>query len=316
MSDALRFEEIEAALSPEAAGPAAVDDIVPYSFKRPRRVAQDQMRTLSGLHENLVRRLEFSFGTLLRQITDVSLVSVIQLTYEEFLGSLSNPTCFTTFGIKETTSKLAVEMGLDIVFAMIERLLGGRGGSSGPGRELTELEWTIVRRVLSTIATDYEDAWRPIKNLEFVALENESNPHQAQFLGPNEPVIVVMINLKVGEVAGILHICFPFVSLKPLLHTLKPKTWLEAEESGTAENEVTWMRRHASRALVRLSANIVGAKISMRNLLALRPGDVLRLGVPLEQDVSVAVNGLVKLGARAVSRSGRKAIRLTRVDGG
>ncbi len=314
MSDALRLEEIEALMSAAVPDGDTAREVAPYNFKRPRRVAQEQIRTLSGLHENLVRRLEYSFGTLLRQIVDVSLVSVIQLTYEEFLGSLANPTCFALLGIKETTSKVAIEMGLDLTSAMIDRLLGGKGTASGGARELTELEWSIVQRVHSTIVEDYQEAWQPIKRLEFVQLEHESNPHQAQFLGPNEPVIIIVINLKMGDVAGILHICFPFGSLKPLLHTLKPKTWLEAEELGASEDEATWMRRHIGRANVRVSANIVGSKISVRNLLALRPGDVLRLGVSVDQEVNVSVNGLAKFGARAVSRSGKKAIRLTRIE--
>jgi flagellar motor switch protein FliM len=314
MSDDLRIDELEALMSSATFDAQGEREVATYDFKRPKRVAQEQMRTLSGLHENLVRRLEYSFATLLRQIVDVSLVSVIQLTYEEFIASLSNPTCFALLGIKDTTSKLALEMRLDLVFAMIDRLLGGKGVSSGTARELTELEWTIVKRIVTKVIDDYEEAWQPIQRLEFVPLEQESNPHQAQFLGPNEPVIVIVINLKMGDVAGILHICFPFASLKPLLHTLKPKTWLEAEEGVSSEDEAAWMRRHAGRTNVRMSADIVGPKITVRNLLSLRPGDVLRLGVPLEHEVSVAVNGLVKFGARAVSRSGRKAIRLTRVE--
>lgn len=315
MSDALRLDEIEALMDQARGADEALGDTVPYDFRRPKRVAQEQIRVLHRLHENLVRKLEFSFGTKLRQIANVRLVSVLQLTCEEFLDSLASPTCFSLLNIEGAKSPIAVELSLDLVLAMMDRLLGGPGKPPATMRELTELERTLLRAMLDTVITDYEDVWRPVSELKLAHAGFESNPNQAQFVGPNELVVVVVMKLTFGEVEGTLHIGFPFAGLKPLLGTLSPKNWIADKDEHATKDTWKAIRRHVGLADVRLCAEIRGAKIRVADLLQVQEGDVLPIGVAVEKDVALVVNGVVKFHARPVSRGGHKAVRLTNRSG-
>lgn len=322
MSDALTPADIEALMSSvagELTGVEETDDsVVPYSFKRPNRVSQEQIRSLHSLHETLARNLEFSFSTLLRQITDVSIVSVMQLTYEEFLQSLPSPACLCLISDKELKSSLAVEIGLDTAYPMIDRLLGGQGGKASIRRELTDLEWEILRVLVEAFTEEYGKMWRPVRELNLKLRERESNPHQVQLVGPNEVVVLVVMKLEFGGVSGMMTICFPFVSLEPLIQKLNLRNWLAAEGRGAADGSAALMREHAGRIRVRIGANLGVARIPMKTLLDLEEGDVIRLDVSVEEEIGVTVNGVRKLAARPVSHAGMKAVRITRAgaDGG
>lgn len=315
MSDALTPEDIEALMTTVDAAPAVEGEAPPfvaYNFKRPNRVSQDQMRSLQRLHETLARSLEFSFSTLVRQITDVSVVSVVQLTYEEFLGSLPSPTCFTVVGIGDQKSSLAIEISLDTIFPIVDRLLGGRGTKLSARRELTELEWALADRALSVLLAEYRKVWRPVQDLDFRPHARESNPSHAQLVGPNELVVLVILRVEFGELSGTINIGFPFVSLEPLLQKLNLRNWLVQDLEQPGDDSARAMRAHLGRVQLRVGANLGDARIPVRSLMALREGDVLRLNVSVHDEIGIVVNGIEKFAARPVSRAGMKAVRITR----
>ncbi len=317
MSDALTPAEIEVLMSTVAENApesnAATTGAVSYSFKRPNRVSQEQIRSLHSLHEGLARNLEFRFSTLVRQLTDVSIVSVMQLTYEEFLQSMASPACICLLSDKELKSNIALDIGLDTVFPMIDRILGGRGVRGTVRREPTELEWSIVRRVAEAFLDEYNKMWRPVRELNVTFRAHESNPHQAQIVGPNEVVVLVVMKIEFGDVSGMLTVCFPFVSLEPLLQKLNLRTWLLGEGQNAGDESAAWMRSHIGRVRLQIGANLGTTRVPVRALLDLKEGDVLRLDVSVEDEIAIVVNGLKKLTARPVSRSGTKAVRITGV---
>jgi flagellar motor switch protein FliM len=316
MSDALTPADIEALMdtvSGGLAGEGSMDEsVIAYSFKRPNRVSQEQIRSLHSLHESLARNLEFSFSTLLRQITDISIVSVMQLTYEEFLQSLPSPACLCLFADKELKSNIALEVGLDTVFPMIDRLLGGKGGKATIRRELTELEWTILRPVVDAFLDEYSKMWRPVRDLSFKVRANESNPHQVQLVGPNEVVVLIVMKIEVGELNGMMTVCFPFVALEPLVQRLNLRNWLATDLREARDEGASPMRMHLGRFPMRIGAYLGGTRIPMRSLIGLKAGDVLRLDVSLDDEIAVVVNGVRKLAGRPVSHAGTKAVRITR----
>jgi flagellar motor switch protein FliM len=320
LSDALTPDEIDALMSTVADGLAESESAqgaaVVYNFKKPNRVSQEQMRSLHRLHETHARSLEFAFSTLLRQRADVSVVSVVQLAYEEFLGSLPTPTCFSVIGIHDHKSSFALEIDLDTIFPIIDRLLGGRGAKSTTKRELTELEWTLADRVVGVLLGEYRKAWRPVRDMDFHVHVRESNPTHAPMVGPNEPALLVILRVEFGAISGTMNICFPLVTLEPLLEDLDPKNWLARQIEESSEDCAASMRAHVDRARLRVAAHLGDARISVRDLVGLREGDLLRLGVSVHDEIGIFVNGIEKLAARPVSRAGMKAVRITRAARG
>ncbi len=320
LSDALTPDEIEALMTTVAGGLAegavATGGAVVYNFKKPNRVSQEQMRSLHRLHETHARSLEFAFSTLFRQITDVAVVSVVQLTYEEFLGSLPSPTCFAVIGINDHKSSLALEIDLDTIFPIIDRLLGGRGTKLTTKRELTELEWALADRVVGVLLDEYRKVWRPVRDLEFHVQVRESNPSHTQLVGPNELVVLIILRVEFGGISGTMNVCFPFVSLEPLLQKLDLRNWLVQEAEEASDESARAMRAHLDRVPVRVEAHLGDARISVRHLVGLREGHLLRLNVSVHDEIGLFVNGIEKFAARPVSRAGMKAVRVTRAAKG
>jgi flagellar motor switch protein FliM len=150
VSKILSQEEIDALLASAAVGrapePAAEapavstgGNVVVYNFRRPDRVSKDQMRSMHLLHDRFALNVSTSLGAFLRAMTEVSIVSVEQFAYSEFLMSLPDPTAFYAIGLQPLDGQGALELNPAVAFTMVDRMLGGTGNTPGPNRALTEI---------------------------------------------------------------------------------------------------------------------------------------------------------------------------------
>ncbi len=114
---------------------------VSYDFRRPDRIAKDQLRAIHVLHENFARNLASSLSAYLRAYVIVNLVSVEQLSFAEFSQCLPSPTCMVSLGMKPFDGNAVLEMNPTLVFPLLEMLLGGTGKANMKmTREITEIE--------------------------------------------------------------------------------------------------------------------------------------------------------------------------------
>ena len=322
MSEILTQEEIDSLLNAVTKGEmptaAAVgttsrrhQTILPYDFRRPNRIAKEQVRALQMLHDGFARSVSSSLSTYLRSLLEVQLTSVEQLTYGEFMFSIPPPSTLGIFEMAPLKGGAVLDINPHLVFPMIDRILGGPGRASIIVRELTEIERALVSRVLRKILVDLQQAWTQVGRFETRLLNLESNPQFVQLASPNEVAILVSFDVRVGEVEGVMSVCFPFAMLEPVLPKLMTQRWFAATpaaDSGAVSHEIESNLRATS---MDVRAVLPAIPVSISDLTHLEPGDVLPLPWGDSMDVIVEVGGSPRFAGRAGRRQRKRAVEIT-----
>lgn len=302
----------------EASGPAGarkevVKDIRVYDFKRPERVSKDQIRALEAIHETFARNFGASLSAFLRTIIEVRIANVEQLTYSEFIHSLPNPTCFNLLTPQPLEGQMCLEISPLIIYPVIDRLLGGSNNDLFiPQRPLTSIEWRLVGKITDRALQSLTEAWNNLVDVEFDVAQTESNPHLVQIVAPNEVVVVIGFELKMGPRAGTMSLCIPFNVVEPVMGKLAAQSWLTYKRKGISGEQMDKLQHNVAAASVELRAYLAETTIALRELMNLQPGDLLTTEKPANAEVKVLVEGKTKYAGRLGHFKQNKAIRIMR----
>src|SRR5690625_2128567 len=203
--------EIDALLSAITSGEMDADELKKeeqehkvrvYDFKRALRFSKDQIRSVSRIHENYARLLTTFFSAQLRTYVNISVASVDQIPYEEFIRSIPRMTLLNVYSVEPLEGRVLMEVNPNIAFTILDRLLGGQGNGSKDVNDLTEIETLIMSQLFERAAENLQEAWGSIEEINPVLEEFEVNPQFLQMVSPNETVVVVSLNTVIGDVSG------------------------------------------------------------------------------------------------------------------
>jgi len=283
-----------------------------YNFRRPDRVSKEQLRSLHYLHDRFARNFSSSLSAYLRALIDVNLYSVEQFTYQEFILSLPDPTYFNAISMNPLEGNAVLEINPKILFPMIDKILGGKGDDFGGGvRTITDIERTLIEGVVKLILRDLEDAWKQIIELRMKIVATETSPQLIQVVAPNEIVILIVFELKVGEAKGFMNFCIPSIVLEPISHRFA-QDWY-ADRAKTSVNEIKKITLSLLKTKLNLEAGIYGNKITTKDFLNLSEGDLIKLDTSVNEEIKVKVNGVEKFTAFPVKSGKRKAVSIIKL---
>ncbi len=289
-------------------------DIQLYDFKRPERVSKDQMRALEALHEGFGRNFGAALSGYLRTIIEVSVAHIEQLTYSEFIHSLPNPTCFNLLKADQLDGQLCLEISPLIIYPIIDRLLGGSNADLFiPQRPLTQIEQRLVQRITDRATHHLSEAWSNLTPTTFKVEDFESNPQLVQIVPPNETVVVVGFELKMGNRAGTMSLCIPYNVIEPIMGVLAAQNWFSYQRKGGQEDHVRKLTKNVHNAPVEMRAFLGQTNISLNDLLSLQVGDVITTEKDAGNDVLIQVEGKNKFLAQLGQFRGSRALRITRM---
>jgi len=327
MAEILTQSEIDALL--EALQSGAIDaesvkteekskKIRPYDFRRPSKFAKEQIRTIVMIHENFSRLISSSLAAYLRSMIQSEVASVDQLTYEEFTKSLQNPTVINILGLEPLEGSMVLEFAPNLAFSIIDRLLGGSGVYNGYIRELTEIEQMVTKRVAMRIANSIKEAWSNVITVEPVYQGVETNPLFTQVIPPTEMVILVTLNLKVGEASGLMNLCYPFALLEPVLDRLSSHIWFSSTKKKISPENIQSIKTRLSEAMVPIEVELGRTTISVGEMLSLAVNDVIKLDQSIKDPLVVKVGNEKKYYGFAGISNNKLAIQLygTKLKGG
>lgn len=317
--------EIDSLLSALTSGSVDLDSISQssaeykikvYDFKRPDKFSKDQLRAIQMIHEAFARQLTTVMSTLIRSMVSAEVASVDQLAYEEFVNSLVQPTVIGTVEMHPFDGNILLELNPNLVFAIIDRMLGGKGEFSGKVRELTDIEKTVTERVLMRMLELLEDSWSTVVDVRFRFESMESNPFFVQICPPRDMVLLVIMKLKVGDIEGMLSLCFPYFLMEPIVDKLSSQQWFASTSRKRDEDERDRIVASLKNVRIPLSLELGHTMLSLADVYALEPGDVIKLDETRESEISVRVGNQVRFKARPGTCDGRLAAELTRIVGG
>jgi len=319
MGEILDKEEVEALLSAVSSGNVkkATEDIlekksaVVYDFKRRTKISKDRIRTLELLHENFIRVYTVKLANYLRTMVELNIISVDQLTYAEFIASLSEPTYLAVLSAEPLPGQIILEIDPSLSFSIIDRLLGGSGTGSEEARELTEIEHSLMKEVVSLALSCLEQAWQRIIPLQLKMEVRESNPQFVHIAHPGEMAILVTMKSMVGESPGVMNICIPCATIEPILPKLSPYEWTSETRKQLPEKVGEFMKRNLEKTKIKITVELGTATINMRDFLQLKIGDVVLLEQRIKQDLVLKVEDFPKFRGSPGRLGKRKAIQIT-----
>src|SRR3984957_7063263 len=284
-------------------------DVQVYDFKRPERVSKDQMRALEGLHEGFGRNFGAAISGYLRTIIEVSVAHIEQLTYSEFIHSLPNPTCFNLLKAEHLDGQLCLEISPLIIYPIIDRLLGGSSSDLFiPQRPLTQIEQRLVQRITDRATHHLSEAWSNLTPLTFSVNDFESNPQLVQIVPPNETVVVVGFELKLGNRAGTMSLCIPYNVIEPIMGLLAAQNWFSYQRKGNQEDHLLKLTKNVQNAPVEVRVFLAQTTMTMNELLSLQVGDLITTEKGCERDVLIQVEGKNKFLGQVGQYKGSKAV--------
>ncbi len=281
-----------------------------YDFARPSKFSKEQLRTLEMIHENFARGASNYLSGRMRTFVEITEASIDQITYEEFIRSITPPTFLGVFTAPEFNGNAVMEINLKVVFAMIDRLLGGIGGVYQKFRSLTDIETTLAKSELIRILSTLKDAWNDIYPFvpELVTLEN--NPQFVQIVPPNEMVVMVTLDVKLGEVEGFMNLCWPSSLLESFASKLYAESYFKERTQETSEEEWKRLKESVEDSMLELSVVVGKAKLRLQELLNLENGDVIMLDNHVDEPVELYVNGKRKFRCVPGKHKGFNAVKI------
>lgn len=274
-------------------------DVRSYDFKHPSKFSREHVQTLQAAHEMFCRLLSTQLTTQMRLPVQIELVSLDQLTYDEFMRSISMPTVVMIYQMNPLKGTVLFEFTPGTAISIIERLLGGPGRVPAKPRELTDIEQTLMSNVINKGMNSYREAWKNIlPELEPVLQTLETNPRFVQVSGPGDSVLVLSFEIRLGESSGSMRICLPYPTIEDILPQLNRQVFISHPHKAEAEQASKAVRQQLDDVEMRVALLLGHSDIKMQELLELQVGDVISLETSLEDPLPVIVEKSPKFLAR------------------
>ncbi|MBB5323665.1 flagellar motor switch protein FliM [Anoxybacillus tepidamans] len=265
-----------------------------YDFKRALRFSKDQIRSLTRIHENFARLLTTFFSAQLRTYVQISVASADQIPYEEFIRSIPTMTILNVFEVPPLDGHIVMEVNPNVAYAMLDRVMGGRGTSINKVDNLTEIEMRIMSNLFEKAFSNLRDAWESVTEIDPILAEFEVNPQFLQMVSPNETVVVISLNTQIAETSGMINICIPHVVLEPIIPRLSVHYWMQTQKKERAPEEEEVLKKRIKVAKLPVIAELGTATITIQEFLQLDVGDVIQLDQSIQQPLVIKIGDVPK----------------------
>ena len=284
-----------------------------YDFARPSKFSKEHLRTLEIIFEHFGRLLATNLPAYLRKSVNVDIVNSEVVIYSEFSNALSNPVLLGVVSMKPLAGNMVMEMASNLGFAIVDRLLGGTGTALDKERDFSEIELTIIERIFSICVNLLKEPWENVIKVTPRLERIETNSQFAQIISPTETIAIITINLKIGDVEGLMNVCLPYTLLEPVMDKLNTKFWFSnmQEKDPTMYGEV--IENVISKTKVPIKAILGESKVNVSDFVNLQIGDIIKIDKKVDQELDVYVGNIKKFNALPGYFEDKYAVRITDV---
>lgn len=321
MSDVLSQNEIDNLLAALSSGELDADEfkqsnekqVKNYDFARPSKFSKEHLRTLNIIFEHYARLLSTHLPAYLRKNVQVEVVNSEAVTYSEFSNALSNPVLLGIIDFSPLEGNIIIELADNLGYAIVDRMLGGGGYPLDKVRDFSEIELTIIERIFNICTNLLREPWANVIQLEPRLLRIETNSQFAQIISPSEMISIVTLNIKIGNVEGMMNICLPYVCLEQVIDKLNTKYWYSTMQLADDKSYQDLIEIAIAKAKVPVRAVLGKSIISVNDFISMQKGDIIKLDTKVEDELSVYVGNLHKFQALPGSSSGSYAVKVSAI---
>lgn len=321
MSDILSQNEIDALLKQLSEGDLDVDQIQGedekqvknYDFSRPTKFSKEHLRTLEIIFEHYSRLISTNLPVYLRKNVQVTVASSETVAFSEFSNALSNPSVLGIVNFAPLNGNIIIEIATNLCYAMLDRMLGGSGQPLEKSRDFSDIELTILQKLLVMFTQLMREPWKNVVEISPVLSRLETNPQFAQVIAPSDMIAIVTLNMKIGDVEGMVNICLPFFTLEDVMDKLNTKYWFSTMQENHDEHYEEYIESMIRRVDIPIKAVLGKSTISVNDFLNLQVGDCIRLDSRVDTDMDVYVGNIKKFTALPGTERDSYAVQITSV---
>ncbi len=270
-----------------------------YNFRRPDKFSKDHLRALQTIHENFARQLGLVMTAYLRMTVEIDVVSVDQLTYDEFVRSMPSPMTVSILELDPLPGQVLMGLGYEVTSSIIDRMLGGPGLSEPKAREMTDIEQSLIRRVIDRALLSLEEAWRSMMNVNVSMVGMEESYTLIQVATPGEIVALITFEVNLGNKnSGLISLCIPYPVLETVISQLSAQHIFHRQQANVPIEDQERILKKLNHAKMPVQVLLGGTTLTVKDLLELSVGDVIRLDKAANDNLLACVNGRPKFYCR------------------
>nr|MCR4924396.1 flagellar motor switch protein FliM [Lachnospiraceae bacterium] len=319
MADVLSQNEIDSLLKALSSGELDADEMSAsdekvaknYDFRRPAKFSKEHLRTLEIIFEHYGRLLSTNLPVYLRKNIQVSVVNSEACTFSEFSTALANPVLLAVVSFEPLGGNIMMELAANLGFTIVDRMLGGQGSPLEKTRDFSEIERSIVDKMLAVCVQLLREPWKNVIELSPVLERVETNPQFAQIIAPSEMIAIVTLNIKIGEVEGLMNACLPYFTLESVMDKLNTKYWFASMKENNDENYNEHIESIVRKVAMPIKAVLGRSTITVNDFVNLQLGDIIKLNSKIDTEMDVFVGNIKKFKALPGTSKDGYAVRVT-----
>jgi flagellar motor switch protein FliM len=282
-----------------------------YDFRTANRFPKEQMRTFQVVFESFSQLFSNRLSSILRVNCECDVLSIEECSYNEFNNSLPVPVVLAVMPAPPMHGSLLIQLSPELAYMVISRLFGGVTSGEN-SKQFTEIELALIERVLNQAIGVFDEAWDKVIKLSTQIERIETSPQFAQVTAPNEPVAVIILNIKMGEESGLLSICLPHTAIEPVAQQLNTRMWFAsgARDDGRSAERAAMLSEKLIHTPIPLIAFFDQTPATVYDIVNLQIGDVIKLDHGVDHPLTVRVNHIPKFYASVGTMGSRYALQI------
>ena len=287
-----------------------------YDFYSPRKFTKDRIKMISGIFENYTRIINSRLNGLLHTTSDIAVESVEEQRYYEFSNALSDGDVLTLADVdvdgkrESDETPVLIHLSTGLVLNMMDRLMGGDGDETSnirAGYSFTALELKLYEDIVKDMISILGGSWENYINLDFSFRRVESNPTLVQLIGLDETVVIISISLKLPNVSGRMSICLPGMMLTNIFTKIAAMNQVGRGSGEDNSENIMGILRDSQLQVI---AELGRTQLTLQDIYSLNVGDVVDLGHPTKEPVSLYVGGQPWFSGKLGTQSGSMAVKI------
>ena len=285
-----------------------------YNFRRPDKFSKDNLRALRDIHREFSKAISLVLSGYLRMRVEIEIVSVDQLTYEEFVRSMPSPISVGVFEFEPLSGQILLGISFEVISCIVNRMLGGVGNIEAQTRELTDIEKALAKKIINIIIKSLEDSWNAIIPVTGKFISLDDNYQSIQVATAGEIVALLTFEVQIsGKHFGLFSLCFPYPVLETVLGHLSTQHIFQTKGLVASNDERLKMISKLNTSNVDLRVQFGQCNITLDDFLQLSEGDIIKLDNKVSDDFIVKVNGEKKFFARPGTMKDKICVKITDV---
>lgn len=282
-----------------------------YDFRNPAFLTEVELRRLRILHEDFIRYLSARLSLFLRMEFSLKMAKLTTVSYQKFTEALPSPTHLCLFKAEPLMGVGILDLNPRLALTIADRMLGGRGHSVKAERFLTEIEAGLLEDIITIILEEWCGQWKAEQELHPQIIGHETNGRFLQTSPKDSVILALSLEADFGDCAEQIQIGVPYYTIEPLVKSMQTRRQKDTNVNTEIASKGQWQPIY-ERINVPVCAEWDAFELTLREITALRVGDVIEMPASIIDKTRITLNSVPKYEGSVGLDSDRVAVKLSR----